>query len=359
MKARFDHQQLALRIMEDGDIDGAMRHILDITKDDNPQRRRSVFDNIRTKILKQENYRCPNGYQQLQQLARRDDFNPSDKIKLEVLLSKPLHFLRWSQVCKTFFSDFNLQQEWRSIRIVKDPFYEFDCPEKIKVLVQQDITSQVKENHNHNRKPREHYNFSEEEVDDMVKQATDFIHSNNNWNIRSNSLRLLECMSLLTGRRKWELCSTLRIKSTEESIYQAMVQGLGKNIQHQMGSPDQIWERIPLLAPIDTIVKGITNVRLYCHQSGSYTGAKKLFPKMTHTHYRNVYADKAYVEREKNKFRDGDSCSMLEWKRSALMINMNTFADRYSTMVIHPTDTTSDEPVMQQREQDLLANQDC
>lgn len=339
MKQRFNHQAMVVQIMDDGDVDGAIRHILEITKNDKAQRRRAVFDNVRTQIMKKEQYRSEEGYQQLKTLAMREDLSPTDRMKLQTLLFKPLHFIRWAQVCRCFLSDYDLQAELREIRIVKDPFYDFDCPVTIKSMVKEDTDEQVQENHNHQRKPREHYIFNTDEVTQMITTATEYIQQDIPWTRPCNSFRLLECMCLLTGRRKWELCSTLKIKAVPGNDYLAEVQGLGKSIKSRI---NDTWCIIPLLAPIHLIIHGITKLRMFAHEMGKYRGGIKLFPRMTHTHYRNVYADKAYEQRAINRFREDHSCSELEWKRSALNITMGIYTERYATMITDNNDIIID-----------------
>lgn len=338
---RFDHRQLIVQIMEDGDVEGAMAHILSITKGDLPKRRRAVFDNVRTKILKEEKYRNPEGYAQLEQLARRQDLNPTDRVKLQTLLFKPLHFIRWAQVHRCFLSDPYLQEELRNIRIVKDPFYEFDTPQNIKLMVSKSIQDGVMSNHSHKTRPRETYRYTNQEVDEMIQQAIDFIGQDLQWSKKCNSLRLLECLCLLTGRRKWELCSTLKIRTVPTFEYQAEVQGLGKNLITKL---DPVWNRIPLLAPISVVIRGITNLRLCFHSMGKYEGGKKLFPRLNHTHYRNLYSEKCFELREINKFCEGDSCSKMEWQRRALHVTMAILADRYLTLLL--TDEPEQQPDM-------------
>jgi hypothetical protein len=331
-KPRFDHKELVHKIMEDKDVPGAMAHILQVTKGDQAKRRRAVFDNVRTRILKQEQYRDPEGYAQLQIFAMRSDLNPTDRVKLQTLLFKPLHFIRWAQVTRTFLTTPELQEQLAAIKIVKDPFYKFDCPENIKVLVMDSIREGITENHSHRKKPRENYRFTNQEVDDMIEEAQNFINQELDWKKRATSLRVLEALCLLTGRRKWELCSSLKIRTVNVSEYQADVQGLGKLIKTSF---QEDWIRIPLLAPISTVIRGLTNLRLYPdHQMGRYVGFKKMFPKLTHTHYRNLYSEKCYELRETNKFCHGDSCSKLEWQRRALHVSMSILANRYCTMLI-------------------------
>lgn len=326
----FDHKEMAVRIMEDGDVDGAISHVLAMLAGRDSKTKYSAFRNIRAHILRQEHYRSEEGYQQLREMAMRDGLNPTDRTLLQTLLFKPLHFMRWAQVSKRYLSDWDLQQELMAIKIVKDPFYEFDCPEKIKRASHTDEKMQVEQNHKHKRKPREHYIFTSTEIDDMVRTATDYISSEMDWSKRCNSIRLLECLCLLTGRRKWELCSTMKIKTVPEFDYQADICGICKVIAHKTGD---VWHRIPLLAPVHLIIKGITNLRLMGHVMGQYNGYAKMFPKMTHTHYRNVFADRAYMEREKNGFHEDETMSQLQWKRLALVLDMQTYCDHYSTML--------------------------
>jgi hypothetical protein len=340
-KPRFDHKELVVRIMEDKDVEGAMAHILEVTKTDPPRRRRAVFDNIRTRILKQEHYRSSEGYAELQQLCMEQSLNPTDKVKLQTLLFKPLHFIRWAQVHRSFLSDHNVQCRLRDIKIVKDPFYEFDTPENIKLLVTANLQQLVQDNHSHKVKPKEHYRFTVSEVDDMVQTATDYIQQELPWEKRANSLRLLECLCLLTGRRKWELCSTLKIRTVPDFEFQAEVQGIAKDIKSIF---QEEWVKIPLLAPVSVVIRGITNLRLHPHEMGRYAVHAKLFPRLTHTHYRNLYSDKCFHMRHINKFCEDDSCSELEWRRRALHVTMSIIASRYSTMLI------TDERGFQERE---------
>lgn len=347
----FDHKEMAARIMDDGDVDGAIKHVLGMLSGKDNKTKYSTFRNIRAHILRQEHYRSEEGYQQLREMAMRENLNPTDRSLLQTLLFKPLHFMRWAQVCKRYLSDYDLQQELQEIKIVKDPFYEFDCPGKIKKMSKEDEAVHVATNHQHARKPREHYLFSSEEIDDMVRIATDYIKSEMDWTRKCNSSRLLECLSLLTGRRKWELCSTMKIKTVPNFPYQAEIAGIAKVIDYKKSD---IWFKIPLLAPIDVIIKGITNLRVFGHIMGKYGGGSKLFPKMTHTHYRNVYADRAYEERQKNGFHADESMSALEWRRSALVLDMRTYCERYATMITDAKDNERDlEPDQQDKPRSL------
>jgi hypothetical protein len=331
-KARFDHKAIIAQVMEDGDWDGAIANIVNITKDDNAKKRRAVFDNIRAKILRNEKYKSEEGMEAIRQLANDSSVPTEDQIRLKQLFGKPLHFIRWTQLQKHFVSP-EVHDKFSAINIVKDPFYHFDCPANIKAVVGSDLRKIADDNHNHQRKPKERYLFSQQEIDDMIKISTTMCSAQDmDFTKKCNALRLLECLCLLTGRRKWEVYCTLRIKSSPVSEFQAMVKGIGKNVNMAMESDE--WYSIPLLAPLSVIVMGLNKVRQATLDFGKYTGYTKMFPKMSHTHFRDIYASQCYNNREINKFKMDSTCSKLEWMACALRVTRGSLCTNYATMLI-------------------------
>jgi hypothetical protein len=269
--------------------------------------------------------------EQLRQLASRPDVSFEDKSRLHLLLGKPLHFIRWAQNNRQYISH-EIAKEFKAIKVVKDPFYEFDCPDKIKSMVSIAASKIADKNHNHQRKSQDTYTFTQSEVDEMINTAISYVHSTDvDFTKRSNALRLLECLCLLTGRRKWEIYATLRMKSHPHSDYQAMVCGLAKSLQMAVNND---WYAIPLLAPISTIIIGLGRVRMAVIETGRYSGYSKMFPKMTHTSFRDIYASQCYIRREINKFNQDVSCSKMEWMANALRIMRKDYANHYCTMLI-------------------------
>lgn len=326
-KARFNNVQLSVQIMDDGDVEGAINHILGIAGNDRPLRIVKAFDAVRTRILKTDKYRCPVGNQELIRLRDLPTTSEKDKARMNEIIKSPVSRIRWAQSHYNLFEDSDLMRAFKEVRIIKDPFYDFKCPERIVVASALDKKRKIEEDHDHKTHKPEDYHFTMDEVDDYVKQAIEFCESDLDWSRRSNSLRLLEAIGLLTGRRKWEIASSLKIRSVPGFDYQAEVRGIGKKLF------ESDWRKIPLLAPIDVVVAAISKARRHAHVQGSYCSGKKLFPRLTHTRYRDIYCARAYRDRKENGFHP-DSCSEIWWKKCALLSDLEQIANHYSTMVI-------------------------
>ena len=324
---RFSHVKLALQVMEEGDIEGVTNHIMAIAGDDRPLRIWKVFKCVKARIMLSNKYRSEEGMKRLQELRDMPGRSEKDRNRLTEIINSPLSRIRWAQNHPHLFDDAELGRAFRDVRIVKDPFYDFKCPDHIQAAASIDKKRKIEEDHDHKTHKAESYHFTEEEIDAMIQQAIDYCQSENNWSVRANSVRMLEAIGLLTGRRKWEIASTLKLRSVPGHDYQAEIRGLGKQLF------EQDWQRIPLLAPIDVVVAGISKARKYAHSSGNYHVVKRLFPRLTHTHYRDIYSKRAFDQRHINGFHP-ESCSELWWKKSALLIELEQIANHYSTMVI-------------------------
>lgn len=315
--------------MDDGDATGVMAHLLEVTKEDRPMKRVAAFSAVRTKILRNEQYRHPRFTAEVTELILQSgSITPHDRERLAELIKSPLHTIRHVQTLRgCIFDSKELYTKFCKIPCVVDPFYDFVVPPELQEACRRDRQKRVKENHSHHYKPSKEYHFSMEEIAEMRTTAITWCGADQDWNKRVNSMRLLEALGFLTGRRKWELCQTLKIRSVPQTEYQAEVRGIGKKLF------DMEWRRIPLLAPLPVIVMGLMKVRRYAHTQGDYGCAKKLFPRLTHTRYRDIYATLAYEERDRNGFHP-ESCSELWWKSQALGNDLMTYTKHYATMVI-------------------------
>lgn len=328
-KIRLDHKQLIHQIMVEHDPQGALATIRKLKVGDDAEQIWSTIRTIRKKIMLRPEFERREADSELSALVSFPEITSTDKMKLKVLMTKPRHNIHWVQTMrsKRLFETDGLQAALQDIKLFKDPFYEFDIGSEEKVRGSQAKLLHVTSQHKHERKRRV-YNFSEEELDVMILAATTFIHEDLDWNKGVNSCRLLEALCLLTGRRKWELVSTLKIRSVPDSNLQAEIAGIAKIMELTNAE----WMRVPLLAPISTIVLGISNLRKIVYMPGKYSSRKKLFPNMVHTSYRDLFAKRAYRDRHLNKFLEGVDCSELYWKSQALHIKLGTLANHYSVM---------------------------
>jgi len=328
--SRLNQAAYIFRIMEQNDPEGALQELLKATESFRPKRIVAAFQNIRTKILRNESYKRSDVNDRISELRSTLVLSKEDDDKLKMLMESPLHRLKWAQLWgKRYFESSELTKLYRKLKLVCDPYYDFILPEEYYIRAKEDKEKLIVENHKHETHDTTLYHYSTQEIDDMITTSEEWCVSDNDWSIRANSLRLLECLALLTGRRKYELCKTLKIRSVSHNEFQAEVCGLSKRLVND----DSQWERIPLLAPLSVIVSGLTRLRRFSHTQGRYTGHKKLFPKLTHTRYRDIYCKRAYELRSINQFLP-DSCSELYWKSKALCDNMATFSLHYTTVVI-------------------------
>lgn len=325
---RFDHRRLILQIMDEGDAEGAIKKIVNMTQDDIPKKRAQVFQNIRAKILRNPIYHNLNAILELRALAVDND----EKDRILKLANLPIHNIHWAQTKRSFFKNEHTQQQFKQIQFMKPDFYKFDVPENIRVDAKESYEKEVMKRHMHKTRKQEDYHFTESEIADMVKKASEYIESDQNWNNVSKSLRLLDCLSLVSGRRKWELCNTLQVKTVHNQDYQAMIRGIGKTALSAIEY--QEWYIIPLLIPIESFVKGISNLRKVKHEFGKYVYRNPIFPKMRHTCYRDIFSSWAYKHREVNQFLAGESCSQLGWRSRSICVSVNTTGGSYSTLVI-------------------------
>lgn len=335
---RFSHVALAKQVMDEKDPQGAADHIMSIAGKEHPDKIIGAFKNVRVRIMNQPKYTNADGEQEAISLLSFPGLEEADKRKLEQLLLMPVSKRHWAQNFKVLFQNKELDTKYKAIKFFKDPFYDFKMQESVVKDCGWMQDERVVQNHSHTRKDQSNYHFSQEEIDQMINDAIIYCESDQDWSKRCCSLRLLEAVGLLTGRRKWELSSTLKIRSVPESDYQAEVRGMAKTL-----FAEEDWRRIPLLAPISVIVSAISKIRRYHHVSGDYSATKRLFPKLTHTKYRDIYASKAYEQRDINKFHP-ESCSLLWFRSQALLINFQTCAAHYSTMVIDRDESRNEEP---------------
>lgn len=347
---RFDNVRLARRLMDDGHVDEVIAHLLQVTAQDRPSRRVAAFAAVRTRILRTDEYKHPDFEARVRALMAHEDLTDHDRQRLLDLLGSPLRTIRWAQTNRSLgFDSRELYQRFREIPSVQDPFYQFVVPPELMDQARQDRQKRIAEDHRHHTKPSPNYHFSDKEVAEMVVQAREWCESDHDWTKRIYSMQLLEALGLLTGRRKWELCSTLKMRSVPGNEYQAEVRGIAKKLM------DMQWRRIPLLAPLSVVVRAMVHVRVYPHRQGDYGSCRRLFPRLTHTRYRDLYARLCYQERDKNQFYP-DSCSELWWKSQALCNDLLTFTKHYTTLVLDVDRHASSEPRLPPIQEDALAD---
>lgn len=335
---RFNHVALIHQIMEQGDPEGATRTIMNWDTNLRAKNLSACFYNIRTKIIRNPKYHLPGAMDELLALSENHDYPASDRIRLKkIIQDAPMHRIQWFQNSKRIFSNEDIEAKFKAVRLFRDPFYDFNCPSELFEKTYSDIQEDLQDRHMHihKKKSASEFEFTEEQIDAMVETARDYIFAPVDWKLRPNALRLMECMCLLTGRRKWEVCNTLQIRTVPGFPYLAEVKGIAKSKKANL--QEDTWAVIPLLAPVEEIIQGITQVRQFVHPFGHYVVHASLFPdNMNHTAFRDIYSSTTYRFRHINRFQDS-STSEVGWKKSALLVTMNTVF-HYSTMSYHRND---------------------
>lgn len=332
-RTTFNHVALIHQIMEDQDPEGATREIM---KNSNILRAKNisrVFYNIRNKIIRTPQYQRTDAMDKLRELSERTEYPTSDRIRLKKIIQEaPMHKIHWFQNTKRIFQSKEFNEAFKEVQLFQDSLYDFKCPEHLFEETRQNNIDDIQDRHMHKhpRRTISYFEFTETQIDAMIETARDYIYAPVNWNVKSNSLRLVECLCLLTGRRKWEIVNTLQIRSVPGFPYQAEIKGIAKSQAATIQEDN--WARIPLLAPIEDIIRGITQVRQFVHSFGQYSLHASLFPSnMNHTTFRDIFSSTTYRYRHVNQFRD-DSCSEIGWKKESLLVSFQDIAKHYCTL---------------------------
>lgn len=169
--------------------------------------------------------------------------------------------------------------------------------------------------------------WTEEMMEEAVERAIAYIRDESVDTVHSkaNALRMVEALCLLTGRRKWEIIKTMTVRSVPFETYQAEVGGLCKSNASC---------RIPLLAPIATVINGIVKVRQNQNlKPGSYATRSIFGKSMKHSTFRDIYATLGYQRRhDENHFELSSSPSL--WRSRALGIHLTTAALHYNVVTV-------------------------
>lgn len=328
---RIRYAPILKKLMEDRDKDGAIEMLKEMSGSSHVYHIVNFMKHTRERIARDPRYLNKSCVHKILEVMKDPSTCEEDFKKLAVIVETPRK-LRWLQMRKGCLNNPETHARLCEIEVFDKMYYEFVPTPEMNVEIAKYSKSLVIKNHKHNHKSKERYNFPADEVDDAIFRATTFCNSDTvDWTKKKNSLQLLEALCLLTGRRKWELCKTLKMRSSPISDYQAVVSGIAKDIK--TGEEERV---IPLLAPIATVAKGIVNLRKIDHQMGSYSqpAGTKLFPKLNHTTFRDLYCKRAWRDRAVNQFMP-EQCSELYWCSQALCDNLDTYAMHYATAVIH------------------------
>jgi hypothetical protein len=319
------------KLMEDRDKEGAIEMLKEMSGSSHAFHMMNFMKHTRERIAKDPRYINPRCVHEIMEIMKTPGLNEQDRKKLAEIVESP-RMIRWAQVRRGCFLDPMVHERVSQVRVFDPMYYEFTPSNEMQIQINEHREMILMDNHRHSRKIVERYNFTDSEMDEMIKQARALCENEElDWTKRKNSLNMLEACCLLTGRRKWELCKTLQMRSSYVSDFQAVVSGIAKDLKS--GKEERV---IPLLAPIAVVAKGIVKLRRYDHKMGDYYQTKmaKIFPKMTHNTFRDLYCKRAWRDRAINQFMP-EKCSEIFWCSQALCDNLSTYAMHYTTAVIH------------------------
>lgn len=298
----------------------------------------NFMKHIRDKISKDPANVHPNLWREMDSIMRDPSLTPEDHARLVEIQRNPKK-IRQAQMWNGVFRTPGLTRRLKEIQVFDDIYYQFMPTKEMEMEATEHRSAKIAQNHQHMTSQQRI--FTDQDLDQMIAEASEFcLNDCLDWTDRKNSLKMLECLCLLTGRRKWELCKTLQMRSHPDSDLQAVVWGLTKDSKNS-----KLERPIPLLAPIATISRGINKLRQYPHIYGSYGSNKisRMFPKLSHSIFRDLYTQRTFRDREINKFHP-NPCSELWWRSQALCNTLQQFTNHYASIRIdEPADNSDSE----------------
>jgi hypothetical protein len=304
---------------------------------------KALFHATRMEILKRGEYEDPEGRLAIIRLAEDPETSDVDRQRLLDLSTRSMRQINFAianRICYLEDRDVTMPK-LRKIKIVRHPFQDFVLPRNMWAKVASENRQRILDRNCHIKNTRDEVNtISIQEAEEMRQRAIEYLQANTIPATRKiHAFKLLDVLSILTGRRQKELYETLEVKCVPDNDYQANVRGLCKIYPHQAA----IWQPIPLLAPYPLIVRGICALR-GIRGCKSLKSGRFFVKPFTHTTFRNLYSEMAYRERHShNKFMIGnDTCGSLVWRGLALGVSLSDVANHYSIMCVEEQE--SDDP---------------
>jgi len=324
-------KQLIKMVIEDKDPEGAMEFLLgryDVEKQ--AKAIHSMHCAVRRKMLKDDSNRRADYENEIRQLiASLDASNYDDRATLNYLLTKPL--MEQQQIYK--MKKYVLRDHQAQARLHKiNPAIQLICDFKLPEHVVKNVMA-------YTRDARVKRMMHEDGRDYTMGRATMeriIADAKRTIDVIKNPIRkpkqwydYVVCCGLLSGRRTWEIVSSLEWDPIPDRPFQARISGLAKSLEHEVMNQGHPEIDIPLLCDFDTFDKAMWELRGFrtltghCDDKenkieyGLMNASQRVFGRVVnHTEKRNMYSEMAFRDRENSKFLT--DCSRIAWIEAAL-----------------------------------------
>ena len=318
-------------VIEDKDPEGAMEFLLGrYDVETQAKAIHSMHCGVRRAMLKDESNRRTEYETEIRQLiASLDPNNDEDRYTLTYLLTKPL--LEQQQIYKMkkpVLRDHIAQARLNKINPAIQLICDFKLPEDVVSHVMA-YTRNARQKRMYHQDGRE-YTMTRVDMDRILAVAKRTI------DVRTNPVQrpkqwceYVVCCGLLSGRRTWEIVSTLEWDPLPDLPFQARVSGMAKSLEHEVMNQGHPEIDIPLLCDFDTFDRAMWELRGFrtltgrCDdkenniQAGLRSASQRLFGRViSHTEKRNIYSEMAFRDKENSKFML--DCSRVAWVEAAL-----------------------------------------
>jgi hypothetical protein len=260
-------------------------------------------------FLKNEENRRPGYLQELQSLV--DVAEGEDKAKLEKLLVSPLAFQRrlFKQPNVTFDSD-EVEERFQKLDPCPADFDRFKLPSHVF-----EIYKREKERRRTERIMKRPEPLTPSVVNDILAKAKEVAVKE--IKAAGDYYAAITAIGLLSGRRNFEVVSTLRWEEVPSFPYQARVTGiLKKGVTAFIDGAEEEFT-IPLLCPFELFDTAMGNIRAFRDVGGVSSDIEgetakvgirrasiKVFGEaLGHTKRRGLYGNLVWEQRKINKFR--------------------------------------------------------
>lgn len=316
-KARVDNKKIIATIFEERNPWKATQMLLDSFDDPTGKDAAACYrawGNIRAAICRRpDEYANPDYTREMMELQKNAMPWEEDFFKIAKIMNSSMgtrSCFEQSRQSKFSLQNKDLNTKMKTIRVFKPDFYGFVLPVSFAQASRRHRQNRDTSNQLHVYHDLSFYNFTEEEVEDVVLKSINCLTHCSSDNVRV--FDILSSLQIVTGRRKTELISTASINIVPSEPFQMKMSGFSKMDKVDILDCDNQDERVvPLLCRYELVSHGIKLLRDNKQLLGSPgnhrreldRAQQKLFGRrIVHTQYRGIYIAIAYKNRRLNNF---------------------------------------------------------
>lgn len=314
-------------LVEERDADLAMKRLLARYTDHVTQAVGiyNLHQRIKKAVIEDERNRNDTYYDRIRRLIKDPEASREDRARLVHLRGQPLvRQYRVTTDRRPYLKNPLLDAKLKMIMPVFTEFYDFNLPRDICIKKAESDKERQVLAQTHQAAPRESYHVSNSDLHDMLKMAKAELENPTKLHATINAFQLV------TGRRNYEVLSTLQLQPVPDRPLQATVTGIAKNdIQFNNPRVIPILHTYPVVESALNFIRAELSARKPCddmvglnsrHSKAICDASERLFGRrLTHTQKRSLYLELAYANRMANRYLVGDeSVARNLWMKRAL-----------------------------------------